>query len=74
MANWDWTTPHKCPICKKDFWVTSRREWAYKRDKKDALVFLCSWKCLRKYDEKAEIERTLRRSKNAQHSNGNCSR
>lgn len=78
MADWDWTTPHKCPICGKNFWVTSKTGWSYKRKSSQGLVFMCSWSCLLKFDEKAEKERfekaVRRKKKNAQHGNGNCGR
>lgn len=38
----------KCPVCRKEFEVPWPHLWRYKR--KDKL--LCSWSCLRKYDQK----------------------
>ena len=40
----------KCPVCGKLFWCDYPHLWRYKRDKK----YICSWSCLRKYDERKE--------------------
>ena len=37
----------KCPVCGKLFWCDYPNLWRYKREK----TYLCSWGCLRKYDE-----------------------
>ena len=37
-----------CPVCGKAFDVLWPHLWSYKREK----LFLCSWKCLRLFDEK----------------------
>ena len=42
----------RCPVCKKLFWCDWPNMWAYKRDG----VYLCSWGCLRKYDERKEAK------------------
>ena len=40
----------KCPVCGKLFWCDWPNLWRYKREK----IYLCSWSCLRKYDERKE--------------------
>ena len=40
----------KCPVCGKLFWCDYPNLWRYKREK----TYLCSWGCLRKYDERKE--------------------
>ena len=42
----------KCPVCGKLFWCDWPNLWAYKRDG----AYLCSWGCLRKYDERKEAK------------------
>lgn len=39
-----------CFVCRKKFEVQSRDEWAYKKGKR----FFCSYKCLRRFEKKAE--------------------
>lgn len=41
-----------CPVCGKRFWCDWPNLWAYKRDK----LFLCSWSCIREYDNRKEAE------------------
>lgn len=45
-----------CPICEKEFY-TCTEEWAFKRKLKENgnPIYMCSWKCVRKWD--AEHER-----------------
>ena len=38
----------KSPVCGKLFWCDYPNLWRYKREK----TYLCSWSCLRKYDER----------------------
>ena len=38
-----------CPVCGKDFW--SWPQHVYKRIRGGNEIVICSWKCLRKYDE-----------------------
>ena len=38
----------ECPVCGKKFWCDYPNQWVYKRGNQ----FICSWSCLRKYDEK----------------------
>ena len=40
----------KCPVCRKEFDVLWPHLWKYKRGEK----ILCSWGCLRKYDERKQ--------------------
>ena len=42
----------KCPVCGKLFWCDYPNQWRYKREK----TFLCSWGCLRKYDNGKEAK------------------
>lgn len=49
----------KCPVCKKKFDVLWPHLWRYKRDG----TYICSWGCLRQYDEKKEA-RTMRNMTN----------
>ena len=42
----------KCPVCGKLFWCDYPNLWRYKREK----TYLCSWGCLRKYDERKEAK------------------
>ena len=56
-ADWDWTAPHKCPVCGKVFFVTSRTEWVYKRVYDSKPVYICGWSCLRKHDAEKEKEK-----------------
>ena len=48
----------KCPVCKKKFDVLWLHLWAYKRGTR----MLCSWGCLRKYDEGEQTD--MRRNGN----------
>ena len=41
-----------CPVCGKLFWCDYPNLWRYKREK----LFICSWSCLRKYDERREAK------------------
>ena len=41
-----------CPVCGKAFDVLWPHLWSYKRER----LFLCSWKCLRLFDEKGSTE------------------
>ena len=41
-----------CPVCGKLFWCDYPNLWRYKREK----TYLCSWSCLRKYDERKEAK------------------
>ena len=43
-----------CPSCGKEFFVPLLDDWAYKRYRKNIThdrIYLCSWSCLRKFDE-----------------------
>lgn len=42
----------KCTVCGRLFWCDYPNQWAYKR----GTVFLCSWRCLRKYDKRKEAD------------------
>lgn len=46
-GNW-WTTPRKCPCCKKEFYVVDPEIWAYKIVLPDNWRYklYCSWHCL----------------------------
>lgn len=39
-----------CPVCGKLFWCDYPNMWRYKREK----IYLCSWSCMRKFDERKE--------------------
>ena len=44
----------KCPTCGKQFFVPLLDDWAYRRYGKGAVhdrIYICSWSCLRKWDE-----------------------
>ena len=45
-------TERKCLMCGKLF--CAREEWVFTRGKDSHKLWLCSWKCLREYDEKQE--------------------
>lgn len=49
-----------CPICGKHFTVLWPGQWAYKRGREGMRSYLCSWKCLRAWDDgnikKEELE------------------
>jgi hypothetical protein len=40
----------KCPLCGKHF-ITKGEQWSYSRNTGGVKVFLCSWKCLRSWQE-----------------------
>ena len=42
----------RCPVCGKLFWCDYPNQWVYRREK----TYLCSWSCLRKYDERKEAK------------------
>ena len=49
----------KCPVCGKLF--IARDDWAFKRpDKYRTQRFICSWSCLKKYDEKHQTKEKRR--------------
>ena len=48
MAVTDTSAAKKCAVCGKDFVVLYQDLWRYKRGMK----WMCSWKCLRAYDNK----------------------
>lgn len=51
----------QCPVCRKLFWCDYPNQWVYKRDG----VFVCSWGCLRKFDElKEERKNDMRDMRN----------
>lgn len=41
---------HRCPICGKISYTTAA--WAYQRRRGSDRIYMCSWSCLRRYDEK----------------------
>lgn len=52
---------HKCPICKKKFWVPVASDWVYVRYPKSASRrMFCSWKCVREYDRQREEKKRQR--------------
>ena len=63
LGNYCWSTV-TCPICGKKFTADHIEEnWAYKRrlpeytGHRDHYIFMCSWKCLRIFDEQRRIEK-----------------
>ena len=40
----------KCQICGKEFWAMS--DWKFTRQRNNKRIYICSWKCLNRYDEK----------------------
>lgn len=51
-----------CPVCGKEFCVTSP-SWAYKKYDSDGnVVHFCSWKCLRKDEAESEKKRRKRKA------------
>lgn len=61
--DWDWTVPYVCPVCGGSFYVTCRKDWAYKRNTpangktNGETKFFCTWSCMRKYDSQIEERR-----------------
>ena len=54
----DWLDERKCAICGKPFDPPVLGEWAYKKYRSpggSAIFHFCSWGCLRKYENGAEI-------------------
>ena len=49
----------KCPVCEKKFDVLWPHLWSYKRDGK----YLCTWRCLRAFDDKKEAQKFMKMSK-----------
>ena len=43
-----------CPICGKEFFVQWPQMWTYRRGDKTGPRYLCSWSCLRAWDQKKE--------------------
>lgn len=50
-------TMYDCPVCLKHFcihnesmWVYKRKNWNSKRKNRMAILYLCSYACMRKYD------------------------
>lgn len=50
-------TMYQCPVCEKNFiihnenmWVYKRKNWNSKRKNRMAILYLCSYACMRKYD------------------------
>ena len=40
----------KCPVCGKEF-ILGGEDWAYKKSRKNAgYIYMCSWRCYRKYE------------------------
>lgn len=52
-----------CPNCGKRFDVMWPHLWAYKRGQGTNVKFLCSWKCLRAYDEQRSGDNVEKRIK-----------
>ena len=54
----DWLDERTCAICGKPFYPPVLGEWAYKKYRSpggSAIFYFCSWGCLRKYENGAEI-------------------
>ena len=56
----DWLGTRKCVVCGKDFHVMYPDMWTYKRWCRYRLIFLCSWGCMRAFDEEAKVKRKER--------------
>lgn len=54
MIEWDWTAPQVCPICKKEYFMTSKTDWAYKRGPVGRKKYFCSYKCATAYDKEVQ--------------------
>ena len=58
---WYWTPADVCPVCGKHFWITERKQWAYRKSKYNTkktdseTVYFCSWRCLRKYEIRPDM-------------------
>lgn len=76
--DWDWTTPLKCPVCGKDFYITTYKDWAYKFGQLGHRKYFCSWSCLRKYEagdgEEERLERQREYSRRYRERRKNASR
>ena len=44
----------ECPVCRKTFTVLWPMQWAFKRGMTGHPKYICSWHCLRAYDENGE--------------------
>lgn len=49
-----------CPVCKKRFLVPDPKVYAYRVKCKTNNLYVCSWSCLRKYEEKHDGKRLMR--------------
>ena len=55
-----WANEKTCPICGKEFPV-STEEWAYKERYKNKFRYFCSWKCFRKNEQMAAEKKANRK-------------
>jgi rubredoxin len=57
---------HYCPICGKKFFISFPEEWRYRRyvkGRKGVRDYLCSWHCLRIYDDSHPDKRKMRKKR-----------
>lgn len=53
----EFTGLKECPVCRKEFTVLWPGQWAYKRGTPSNPVYLCTWKCLRQFDNEKGVKR-----------------
>lgn len=56
-------TDKQCPVCNKMFIVYDTHAYAFRITKNGTQVPVCSWGCLRKYEQEHEREYVARRRK-----------
>lgn len=55
MSENEWLESRKCALCGKEISVLYPQLWRYKRWRNKAQYYLCSWSCLRAFDERKDI-------------------
>lgn len=55
----EWFQERRCAICNKPFYPPVLEEWRFRKLRNpghgNALVYFCSWGCMRKWEAGAEI-------------------
>lgn len=41
----------KCPECKKEFFVSNKDAWAYKKEHKGRRLIFCTYGCMRSWEK-----------------------
>lgn len=59
---WGFSITVTCKNCGKKFYISDRREWAYKIHDDVSRKYFCSWSCLRNYEKEIEEAKRQRRS------------